>query len=80
MAKTRFEFETAISRAEEIAGSIEQGRIGLEDSIKQFEEGMALIRQCRQVLNEAELRIQTLEASGAEGAATTGTVISVDEA
>ncbi|MBK8269474.1 MAG: exodeoxyribonuclease VII small subunit [Planctomycetes bacterium] len=80
MAKTKFEFETAISRAEEIAGSIEQGRIGLEDSIKQFEEGMALIRQCRQVLNEAELRIQTLEASGADGAVPAATMKTVDEA
>lgn len=64
MAKGKFEFEAALSKAEEIATAIEQGKIGLEDSIRQFEEGMSLIRQCRQVLSEAELRIQNLEASG----------------
>ena len=63
MSKGKFVFEKAIGRAEEIAEAIEQGEIGLEESIKQFEEGMMLIRKCRKVLEDAELRIQTLEAS-----------------
>lgn len=63
MSKGKFVFESAIGRAEEIAEAIEQGEIGLEESIKQFEEGMTLIRKCRKVLEDAELRIQTLEAS-----------------
>ncbi|MCB9852424.1 MAG: exodeoxyribonuclease VII small subunit [Phycisphaerales bacterium] len=66
MSKGKFVFEAAIGRAEEIAEAIEQGDIGLEESIKQFEEGMTLIRKCRKVLEDAELRIQTLEASLAE--------------
>jgi len=67
MAKGKFVFEKAIGRAEEIAEAIEQGEIGLEESIKQFEEGMTLIQKCRKVLEDAELRIQTLEASLADG-------------
>ncbi len=63
MSREKFVFETAIGRAEQIAEAIEQGEVGLEDSIKQFEEGIALIRKCRRVLDEAELRIQTLEQS-----------------
>ncbi len=63
MSKGKFVFENAIGRAEAIAEAIEQGEIGLEESIKQFEEGMTLIKKCRQVLEDAELRIQTLEAS-----------------
>lgn len=66
MSKGKFVFENAIGRAEEIAEAIEQGEIGLEESIKQFEEGMTLIKKCRKVLEDAELRIQTLEASLAE--------------
>lgn len=66
MSKGKFVFEDAIGRAEEIAEAIEQGEIGLEESIKQFEEGMTLIKKCRKVLEDAELRIQTLEASLAE--------------
>ena len=63
MAKGKFVFEKAIGRAEEIAEAIEQGEVGLEDSIKQFEEGISLIQKCRKVLDDAELRIQTLESS-----------------
>ncbi len=61
MAKRRFDFEKAMVRAEEIASAIEKGDVGLEDSIKQFEEGMALIKQCREVLDSAEQRIQQLD-------------------
>ncbi len=68
MAKHRLAFEKAMTRLEEIVGSIERGEIGLEDSIKQFEEGMSLIRQCRTVLADAEMKIQHLQASGASGA------------
>ncbi len=67
MAKHRMAFEKAMARLEEIVVSIEQGEIGLEDSIKRFEEGMSLIRQCRTVLADAEMKIQHLQASGAEG-------------
>jgi exodeoxyribonuclease VII small subunit len=68
MAKQRMAFETAMARLEQIVESIEQGKVGLEDSIKQFEEGMSLIRQCRDVLATAEMKIQQLQATGAEGA------------
>ncbi len=61
-------FEEALARAEAIASAIERGEVGLEDSIKQFEEGMVLIRRCRQVLDAAELKIQQLQASESGGA------------
>ena len=68
MAKQRMAFEKAMARLEDIVQSIEQGKIGLEASIKQFEEGMSLIRQCRGVLAEAEMKIQHLQAAGRDGA------------
>ena len=67
MAKEKVKFEQAMARLEQIVASIEQGKIGLEESIKQFEEGMSLIRQCRTVLAEAEMKIQQFQASGTEG-------------
>lgn len=67
-AKDKFVFEEALARAEAIAMAIERGEVGLEDSIRQFEEGMALIRRCRQVLDAAELRIQQLQAADGGGA------------
>jgi exodeoxyribonuclease VII small subunit len=69
MAKGKFDFEKAMARAEEIASAIEQGKVGLEDSIKQFEEGMTLIKRCREVLDDAEERIQKLEESAGSPAA-----------
>jgi|CXWL01.1.fsa_nt_gi exodeoxyribonuclease VII small subunit len=60
-------FEQAITRLEKIVQAIEQGKVGLEDSIKQFEEGMALISRCRSILGSAEMKIQQLQATGATG-------------
>lgn len=56
-----------MTRAEEIAVAIEEGKIGLEDSIKQYEEAMSLIRQCREVLDQAELKIQRMDPSAGPG-------------
>jgi exodeoxyribonuclease VII small subunit len=64
----KFTFEQAITRLEKIVQAIEQGKVGLEDSIKQFEEGMALIGHCRSILGSAEMKIQQLQAAGASGA------------
>lgn len=64
MADQKPSFEQAMTRLEKIVESIEQGKIGLEDSLKQFEEGMALIKHCRTVLSAAELKIQHLQVAG----------------
>ncbi len=67
MSKNEPTFEDAMKRLETIVQSIEQGKIGLEDSIKQYEEGMGLIKRCRTVLADAEMKIQHLQASGPDG-------------
>ena len=64
MSQEKFVFEKALARVEEIATAIEQGKIGLEESIARFEEGMDLVKKCRGFLNEAEMKIQRLEAAG----------------
>lgn len=69
MSKEKLNFEQAMGRLEKIVEAIEQGKIGLEDSIKQFEEGMFLIKHCRTVLSDAELKIQQLQAAGESGVA-----------
>lgn len=67
MAQDELSFEKAIARLEKIVEAMEQGKIGLEESVKHFEEGMGLIARCRRVLGEAELKIQHLQASGESG-------------
>lgn len=61
MSKKPPTFEEALKQLETIAEQIEQGKIGLEESIARYEEGMALVKQCRDILARAELRIQQLQ-------------------
>jgi len=61
MAKKKLTFEEALKQLETIAEQIERGTIGLEESIDKYEEGMALVKQCRDILSKAELKIQHLQ-------------------
>ncbi len=65
MAKDKLTFEQAMARLEKIVEAIEQGKIGLEDSIEKYSEGMEMIRHCGKVLADAELKIQKLQADAA---------------
>ncbi len=57
-------FEAAFQRLEEIARLLEQGEIGLEASVKLYEEGMKLIQFCAGKLDEAETTVMKLSKSG----------------
>lgn len=61
MSKRKLSFEEALKQLEVIAEQIERGEIGLEESVRRYEEGMALVKQCREALASAELRIQQLQ-------------------
>ena len=67
-------YEEAIEELEAIIGRMEQGETPLEDSLREYARGDALVRRCRQVLDQAEQRIeqiagQRLEAGDAPAAA-----------
>jgi exodeoxyribonuclease VII small subunit len=53
-------FEESIKELTNIVGKIEQGEIPLQDSLEQYEKGMALIKQCRTILEKAEKRIEKI--------------------
>ncbi len=53
-------FEDALKRLEEIVRQMEQGSVSLEESLRLFEEGTALVRQCGTQLDEAELKVVRL--------------------
>ena len=59
-------FEEALAELEKIVAEVEQGKIGLEQSIVRYETGMKLIKYCRGILDSAEKRIETIskEAAG----------------
>jgi exodeoxyribonuclease VII small subunit len=53
-------FEASLSQLETIVKKLESGDLPLEESLKLFEKGVALSRECRERLNEAERRIEIL--------------------
>ena len=52
------DFEKALAGLEAIVKNLENPEITLEDSVKQFEEGVKLSKLCTKILEEAELRIE----------------------
>jgi len=62
-------FEECLARLEEIVADLESGNLPLEESLKVFEEGVALSRHCGRYLEDAERRIEILakDESGALG-------------
>jgi exodeoxyribonuclease VII small subunit len=57
---TKLSFEDSIKLLRTIVDKIEQGQIPLQDSLEQYEQGMALIQHCRQILLKAEKRIEKI--------------------
>ena len=53
-------FEDALQRLEQLVDQLEAGKLGLEESLKVFEEGVGLARHCARYLDEAEKRIELL--------------------
>lgn len=54
-------YETLVEQLEDLVERIESGEIGLEDSIKAYEQGVVLIAKARAILQRAEQRIEQLD-------------------
>ncbi len=57
---TDLKFEDCLVRLEQIVTTLEAGTLPLEESLKVFEEGVALARRCAKYLDDAERRIEIL--------------------
>lgn len=64
------EFEKKLGRLEEIVTKMESGELSLEDSLKMFEEGVKLSRECNTQLQAAEQKVKVLLSVDAQGNAT----------
>ena len=65
MAKTpkaadKVNFEAALERLEKIVEELESGRLTLDDSLARYEEGVKSLKQCYELLRDAEKRVETL--------------------
>ena len=59
-------FEIALKELEQIVSKLEQGNVGLEESITIYERGEALKAHCESLLKKAEMRIEKITL-GADG-------------
>ncbi len=57
-------FETSLQKLEKIIEKLEDGDISLEDSVKSFEEGIGLVKECQKQLSQAELKVKKLLDNG----------------
>jgi exodeoxyribonuclease VII small subunit len=54
-------FEEALNKLESIVAQLESGDLPLEKSLALFEQGIALSRACREMLQSAERKVEQLE-------------------
>jgi len=60
-------FEEALAELERIVHDLEEGSIGLEESLARYEQGVALLKRCYTQLRDAEQRILLLTGVDEEG-------------
>lgn len=70
-APERPTFESALEQLTEIVSALEGGDLPLEEAITRYENGVRLLRYCREQLSAAEERVrivdEELSASGVDG-------------
>jgi len=62
--KDTVNFEVSLKKLEKIIEKLEDGDISLEDSVKSFEEGIGLVKECQKQLSQAELKVKKLLDNG----------------
>ena len=55
-----FQFETALQTLTQLVEKMEQGQLPLEESLKCYEQGVGLIRECHNALEAAKQQVQIL--------------------
>ena len=66
MSKKDFSFEEAMVRLEEIVRILEGGKASLNDSMKLYEEGVALVREANELLSQAKQKLIIVNGEEAE--------------
>jgi exodeoxyribonuclease VII small subunit len=63
---SKLSYEDAIEELERINEQIEDGQIGLEETITAFKRGKALAQRCSEVLDVAEQEVQQIGEEGSD--------------
>ncbi len=59
-------FEESLKELEETVRRLESGDTTLEEAMSLFEKGVALTKECRKKLDEAELKVKLITKNGEE--------------
>lgn len=70
-AQAPADFAATLAELEALVERLESGDLSLESSLENYERGIALVREARGRLAQAELRVQTLAERGDESGAPT---------
>ena len=62
--KDTVNFEASLQKLKKIIEKLEGGDISLEESVKSFEEGIGLVKECQKQLSQAELKVKKLLDNG----------------
>lgn len=73
------DFEKKLKRLEDIVEKMESGDLSLDDSMKLFEEGVKLSRDCQGQLGVAEEKVKLLLSIGPDGKPVTRDFVETDE-
>ena len=60
----KIDFESSLKELESIVIKLEDENINLEDSVKSFEAGINLVKECQKQLEKAELKVKELLEDG----------------
>lgn len=60
MSQSSMTFEASMQRLEQIVRTMERGESELEESLKLFQEGTELIRNCGNMLENAKLQVSKI--------------------
>jgi len=60
MTSPELTFEESMQRLEEVVAALEGGTLPLDQAMESYQEGVALVRTCRERLSSAELVVRRL--------------------
>lgn len=63
MSDKEFSFEKSLAELQKLVEALENGNVGLDESLALFERGVELVRLCNKRIDEAEQRVLTVRVS-----------------
>lgn len=66
MAKAKFQFGQAFDKLSKIVEQLESGEVDLDQALKQYEDGLKLVQECKKQLSAVENKVKVIREKYAE--------------